>query len=130
MIPKIDLVEPIAEEEFFSRNSIATGSPWLASNESARPPARNNRVLAVAKCALEELIRLHNDAGADAAHSLFNISDRIDRAEPDRNDGPGRRCANAVLQLARAITLDPSDVREPMWIAVIDAAQEWVWVLE
>lgn len=86
---------------------------------------------AIAHRALTDLEQLRRGCDLETARDLFEVKDRIDRVAADRNDDDfSRKCSRAVLRLARAMALSPEDIREQMWIAARDAAQEWIWILE
>jgi hypothetical protein len=86
--------------------------------------------IATAKLILNELRRLQIDGGKNTAASLFEIKDQLDQIPPDRQSDASKVCSRLISLLADAVTLKHEEGREDLWVAAIDAAQEWVWLLE
>jgi antitoxin component HigA of HigAB toxin-antitoxin module len=85
---------------------------------------------AIAQLILNELKQLRNDGGADTAAALFEIKDELDQIPPERQSDASKNCARIVSLLADAMALKHFEGSDDLWAAAIDAAQEWVWLVE
>lgn len=86
--------------------------------------------LAVAHRALDNLNALRGRADQVAAGALFQMRDEIEAVIAGSDCDAAFRCLEAITRLAQTAILDPHSVRDTLWIAAIDATQEWVWVKE
>lgn len=86
--------------------------------------------LAVAHRALDNLNALRGRSDQVAAGALFQMKDEIEIVIAGGNCDAAIRCLEAITRLAQTTILDPHSVRDNLWVAAIDATQEWVWVKE
>lgn len=95
-----------------------------------RPPASTNRTLETAKTVLDVLRRLQNTRGPATAATLFNLKDTIETFTEDGECDVAIRCGRIVTLLAEKAMLNPEELNDKLWVAAIDAAEEWIWVKE
>ena len=84
----------------------------------------------IAKFILNELKQLQKDGGEGTAAALFEIKDEIDQIPSALKSDGSKSCARIVSLLADAVTLKHEEGQDDLWAAAIDAAEEWVWLLE